>query len=592
MIFFDMEVFNYDWLLVTFDGKDFTYIENDRELLQQYYQDHKHELWLGYNCKGYDQYILKAILLGYNPKLVNDFIIKQGKAGWMFTDEFKKIELNIYDCIVFGKSLKQLESYLGVNIHETDVDFDIKRPLTENEKQLNREYCRDDVYNTALVFQQTQADFKAHMGLCQLAGEPISSMAKTKAQLSAKILKAKRLSPKYWDEEYNFQYVDCVKEYEYKHKDVLDFFDSIRDTKDPKSKYDIELYGVPHTFALGGLHGSINNYFYDGECEPNNIMLHVDVGSMYPSIMIGWDLLSRAIPSVQTYIEIKEQRLKYKHEGNPLQAPLKITLNSTYGMMGAGKFEDGKYKVLSDVYDPVRMREVCINGQLMLLQLIEDLSSNNDYKLIQSNTDAVIYKIPKNKLDNFKSIVSEWEKRTRLTMEYDYITYIAQRDVNSYCFTFENGRIERKGMFKKSSVLDNDLPIVSDAVVEYFVNGVDPKEYIMKENDMSRFMKTYKLSNKYSHAIYKGEILTDKVYRVFASRSRNDDIIYKCKEGGKPEKFASCPNHAKIVNTNIQGMKCPTWLDKKWYIDMAWDRIRGVIGGDLDKQNKKIVKLS
>ena len=592
MIFFDMEVFTYDWLLVTFDGKDFTYIENDRELLQQYYQEHKHELWIGYNCKGYDQYVIKSILLGYNPKLVNDFIIKQGKAGWMFTDEFKNIELNIYDCIVFGKSLKQLESYLGVNIHETDVDFDIKRQLTENEKQLNREYCRDDVYNTALVFQQTQADFKAHMGLCQLAGEPISSMAKTKAQLSAKILKAKRLSPTYWDEEYNFQYVDCVKEYEYKHKDVLDFFDSIRDTKDPKSKYDIELYGVPHTFALGGLHGSINNYFYDGECEPNNIMLHVDVGSMYPSIMIGWDLLSRAIPSVQTYIEIKEQRLKYKHEGNPLQAPLKITLNSTYGMMGAGKFEDGKYKVLSDVYDPVRMREVCINGQLMLLQLIEDLSSNNDYKLIQSNTDAVIYKIPKNKLDNFKSIVSEWEKRTRLTMEYDYITYIAQRDVNSYCFTFENGRIERKGMFKKSSVLDNDLPIVSDAVVEYFVNGVDPTDYIMKENNMMRFMKTYKLSSKYKQAIHNGVVLTDKVYRVFASRSRKDGIIYKQKDGGKPEKFASCPNHAKIVNTNIQGMKCPIWLDKKWYIDMAWDRIRGVIGGDLDKQNKKIVKLS
>lgn len=578
MIFFDMEVFNHDWLLVTFDGKDFTYIENDRELLQQYYQDNKYELWVGYNCKGYDQYIVKAILLGYNPKLVNDFIIKQGKAGWMFTDEFKKIELNIYDCMVFGKSLKQLESYLGVNIHETDVDFDIKRPLTEEEKRLNREYCRDDVYNTALVFQQTQADFKAHMGLCQLAGEPISSMAKTKAQLSAKILKAKRLNPTYWNEEYNFQYVDCVKEYEYKHKDVLDFFDSIRDTKDPKSKYDIELYGVPHTFALGGLHGSINNYFYDGECEPNNIMLHVDVGSMYPSIMIGWDLLSRAIPSVQTYIEIKEQRLKYKHEGNPLQAPLKITLNSTYGMMGAGKFEDGKYKVLSDVYDPVRMREVCINGQLMLLQLIEDLSSNNDYKLIQSNTDAVIYKIPKNKLDNFKSIVSEWEKRTRLTMEYDYITYLAQRDVNSYCFTFEDGRIERKGAVKKSSVLDYDLPIIKDSVVEYFVNGVDPTEYIMKENDMSRFMKTYKLSSKYKQAIHNGVVLTDKVYRVFASRSRKDGIIYKQKDEGKPEKFASCPNHAKIVNTNIQGMRCPTWLDKKWYIDMAWDMINSFKG--------------
>lgn len=249
-------------------------------------------------------------------------------------------------------------------------------------------------------------------------------------------------------------------------------------------------------------------------------------------------------------------------------------------MSGAGKRRpDGQYQVLSDVFDPRRMREVCINAQLMLLQLIEELSSNNDYQLCQSNTDAVIYKIPKSELDNFKCIVSEWEKRTRLNMEYDYITYMAQRDVNNYIAVFDNGTIERKGGFvKKSSTLDNDLPIVSNAVVEYFVNGVDPKEYIMKEDSMMRFMKTYKLSGKYNHAIYNGEVLTDKVYRVFASRSRKDGIVYKCKEGGKPEKFASCPTHCKIINGNIQDMKVPNWLDKQWYIYEAWKRINSFKG--------------
>lgn len=577
MIFFDMEVFTHDWLLVTFDGKQFTYIENDNKLLQQYYQDHKEDLWIGYNCKGYDQYIIKALLLGINPKIVNDWIIKEGKAGWQFTNKFKDIELNIYDCMVFGKSLKQLESYLGVNIHETDISFDIKRPLTEEEKRLNREYCRDDVYNTALVFQHTQDDFKAHMGLCQLAGEPISSMAKTKAQLSAKILKAQRLNSSYWDEEYNFQYVQCVKDYQYKHTDVIDFFDNIRNTKDPKSKYEINLYGVPHVFALGGLHGARENYFYDSEQDTENIVMHIDVASFYPHIMTEWGLLSRAVPSVQTFIDIMELRLKYKHEGNPLQAPLKICINGTYGQSGAGKFENDKYQVLSDLYDPVRMREVCINGQLMLLQLIEDLSQFN---LIQSNTDGLVYHVPKDAVATVKDIVKKWEQRTRMSMEYDYITYMAQRDVNNYIAVFDNGTIERKGgAVKKAKILDNDLPIVSDAVVEYFVNGVDPTECIMKEDDMMLFMKTYKLSSKYSHAIYNGEVLTDKVYRVFASRSRKDGIVYKCKEGGKPEKFASCPEHCKIVNGNIQDMKVPTWLNKQWYISMAWDRINSFKGG-------------
>lgn len=577
MFFIDFEVFAYDFLLTAFDGNKWYYIEDRQELIN-FYGEHKHNLFVGYNIKGYDQYIMKGILLGYNPKLVNDWIIKEGKAGWQFSNDFKNIKLNIYDVQVFGKSLKQLESYLGVNIHETDVDFDIKRPLTEQEKQLNRQYCHDDVYNTALVFQHTIDDFKAHMGLCQLAGEPLSSMGKTKAQLSAKILKAKRLSPKEWEQEWEFEYVQCVKGYNYKHKDILKFFDSLHETKDAKAKHEIDLYGVPHTFALGGLHGARENYFYNQTREPHYLLLHVDVASFYPHIMTEWGLLSRAIPSVKDFEDIMELRLKYKHEKNPLQAPLKIAINGTYGQSGAGKCEDGKYKVLSDIYDPVRMREVCINGQLMLLQLIEDLEQ---FELIQSNTDGLIYKLHKEDFETFDKIVKDWEHRTKMSMEYDYITYMAQRDVNNYIAVFENGEVERKGgAVKKAKTLDYDLPIVADAVVEYFVNGIEPEEFIMQENNLMPFMKTYRLKGSYKQAIHNGEVLTDKVYRVFASRSRKDGILYKQKENKNPEKFASCPEHAKIVNSNIQGMKCPKWLNKQWYIEEARKRIKSFEGGE------------
>lgn len=576
MIFFDTEVFAQDWLLVTFDGKDFTYIENDRELLQQYYNKHKNDIWVGYNCKGYDQYIIKAILLGINPKIVNDYIIKGGHPGWSFTNKFKSINLNIYDTMVFGKSLKQLESYMGVNIHETDVDFDLTRSLTTEERKLNREYCRDDVYNTALVFQETQDDFKAHMGLCKLAGEPLSSMSKTKAQLAAKILKAKRLPQEIIDQEFDFEYVQCVKDYSYKHDDIVKFFDSIRESKDLNASYVVNLYGVEHTFALGGVHAAIPNYMWSGDDESK--MVHADVGSMYPSIMIEWDLLSRAVPDPKLYAKIREQRLIYKKEKNPLQSPLKIVLNGSYGVSLALNRQTGK--PIGEMTDPKRGREVCINGQLMILQLIEDVCEALPMtKIINSNTDGVVFKVRNDDWDTFDEIVKAWEKRTRLKMEYDYTNAIYQRDVNNYIAIFDNGKIERKGgSVKEAKVIDNDLPIVSDAVVEYFVNGVDPAEYIMKENDMMRFAKTYKLSGKYDHALYNNEVLTDKVYRVFASRSRNDGILYKCKRDKNPEKFAGCPDHCKIVNTNIQGMKTPKWLDHTWYIDEAWKRINSFKG--------------
>lgn len=304
-------------------------------------------------------------------------------------------------------------------------------------------------------------------------------------------------------------------------------------------------------------------------------------GSYYPSQIIKWDLLSRACPNPKIYSDIRDLRLKYKHEGNPLQAPLKLILNSTYGIQLACKqLENGEYRTLSPMADPRKAREICVNGQLMLLQLIEDVMENiNTAKILNTNTDGIVFEIDNNDFDKLDRYVKAWEDRTKMSMEYDYITYMAQRDVNNYIAVFDNGTIERKGgAVKKSSTLDKDLPIVSDAVVEYFVNGVPPETTINNEISMMMFMKTYKLSSKYNHAIYNGEVLTDKVYRVFASRSRKDGIVYKCKEGGKPEKFAGCPNHCKIVNGNIQRMIVSKWLDKQWYIDEAWKRINSFKG--------------
>ena len=566
MIFFDFETFRYDWLLVTFNGKEFTRIENDRNKLLEYYEQHKSDLWVGYNCKGYDQYIMKAIILGINPKLVNDFIIREHKPGWAFSDEFKNIEFNIYDCMVFGKSLKQLESYMGVNIHETEVSFDIDRPLTDEEKELNYKYCKDDVYNTALVFNKSIEEFEASLGLCKLAGEPLSSLAKTKAQLAAKILGAKRLPQAMLQEEWNFALVDTVENYNYDHPEIIEWF---RTVDNDRASLDVELCGVPTTFALGGLHGALRQY--KAVADEQYIIIHSDVGSLYPSIMLRYNLLTRAIPDIATYQAIKDTRMELKRKKDPLQKIYKRVLNSTYGLSGAGRCVNGQYKAMSDAYDPRRMREVCINGQLLILQLIEDVDAAKlDCVLIQENTDGLIYKLNRKDLDQYLDICKTWEERTGLSLEHDYTTLLVQRDVNNYIAVFDNGKIERKGgVVKEPTELDYDLPIIKNAIVRYFVDGAPVERTIMDESNLMPFMKTYKLSGKYHHCEHNGEVLSDKVYRVFASRSRKDGIVYKVKEGGNPEKFAGCPDHAKIVNGDIRGESVPTWLDRQWYIDYA-----------------------
>lgn len=574
ILIFDFEVFRYDWLFVAMDleTQDYTIIENDRDKMIEFYNDNINNIWVGYNCKNYDKYILQAIINGVNPKPVNDHIINGGNGWELFRD---RLDINLYDTMIMGKSLKQLESYFGVDIRESEIDFNLDRPLTDTERASNIKYCKSDVYNTALVFMHNKQEFEAQIGLIKLSCSSLSDLSKTKAQLSAKILEAKPLPVQLLQQEWAFEYNQCVKDYNYKHKDVLQFFDSLRESKDPKAKYECELYGVPHTFALGGLHGAIPNYIHS--VNTKEYIVHIDVASYYPHIMTEWGYLTRAVPSIQKFIDIMELRLKYKKEKNPLQAPLKIVINGSYGQSGAGKLLDnGTYKLLSPMFDPRRMREVCINGQLMLLQLIEDLEQ---FDLIQSNTDGLVYRIPIEHMDEVKSIVKAWEKRTKMTMEYDYTTLIAQRDVNNYIAVFDNGKIERKGgAVKESKPCDYDLPIVKDAITEYFVHGIPVDEYINNVNDLAPFMKTYKLMGSYVRALHGDEQQQGKVFRVFASRSRKDKCLYKQKEGKNPEKFAGCPMRCKIINTDIRGLVVPEWLDKKWYIEQAKKEIEKFYG--------------
>ena len=74
----------FDWLVVLIkpDEEDVQVIVNDSEALTKYYEENKDAIFIGYNNMRYDQFIFKSILLGMNPKEVNDFIIVEGKSGW------------------------------------------------------------------------------------------------------------------------------------------------------------------------------------------------------------------------------------------------------------------------------------------------------------------------------------------------------------------------------------------------------------------------------------------------------------------------------------------------------------------------------
>lgn len=587
MLFYDFEVFKYDWLVVIKDTttKKTTNIINDAEALRDFYTNHKEDIWVGFNSRSYDQYILKGLLLGLDPKKINDHIIVQHKGGWEYSSLFNKIQFYNYDIMTDkNKGLKQLEAFMGNDIRETTVDFNIDRKLTPKEIDEVLFYCNHDVEQTMHVFINRKEEFESQMSLIKTFKLPLKYVSKTKAQLSAIILEAERVHNR--NDEFNIQLVDAISLS--KHRDIYNWYKTTRDNllndtelleslyKDESKKrkwyksnqLNVEIMGVLHTFAWGGLHGAKTNYIGEG------IFINSDVTSFYPSLMIEYDFLSRNVQHAEKFKEIYDIRVGLKREGKKKeQAPYKIVLNGTYG---ASK---DKY---NNLYDPLQANNVCINGQLLLLDLIEHVETQlPGAELIQSNTDGVMFKLPNEEsIKLYEDIANEWSERTKMGLEHDVIERVVQKDVNNYIIVKKGGKIKSKGAYvKELNNLDNDLPIVNKALMNYFIKDISVEETINNCNELIQYQMVVKASSKYKYALHGDEIINEKISRVFASRSRRDPGIFKLKnDKNKPDKMAGTPENAFIENGDIKGLRVPRKLDKQWYINVANKRIKDFIG--------------
>lgn len=535
-------------------------IVNNSDALTRYYEEHKDDIWVGYNSRHYDQYIHKGIMLGIDPKSINDYIIVDKQSGWAYSPEFRKIPLYNYDVAKLNDGgLKTLEAYMGNNIKETSVPFDIDRKLTNEEIAETIKYCTHDVEQTIEVFMRRKSDFDAHMALITTFGLPLSDITKTQVQLSAKILNCRRVER---DDEWDVQFVPTLRLHKY--AAVKEWFEREISKQQYSDPLKIDIAGVPHVFGWGGVHGAIPKYHGKG------LFLHVDVTSYYPSLMIKYGFLTRNSQTPEKFKEIYDTRVALKKAGKKAeQAPYKIVLNGTYGI--------SKDKN-SPAYDPRQANNICINGQLLLVDLIEKLEEKMPkFDLIQSNTDGLIIKIPDTDEAFYQAddICYEWEQRTGMGLGFDIIDEIWQKDVNNYVFRFADGKIERKGAYvQESNDLKNDLTIVNEAMVAYMVDGTPVEDTINSCQDFGKFQKVVKVSAKYLCGWHNGRRLKDKTFRIYASNYWGDGYIGKQKsEGATIEKFANTPERCFIWNEAISD-EIDEKLDREWYIALAKKRLQ------------------
>lgn len=621
MIFYDFEVFKEDWLAVFIDvtRKTEQVIVNNPDELKALYEANTSNIWVGFNNRHYDQYIMKGILLGMNPKRINDWIILEKREGWQFSSVFNKVPMTNYDVMPNPPvGLKTMEGFLGSNIKETGVPFDINRKLTKAEIEETIKYCRHDVEQTIKIFLEKIDEFNAMHGIVQAFPNMVSlsNIGDSEARITAKVLGCVKQDFK---DEFDYFFLPCLRLNKYKY--VQDWFEEKKKealAMDLQNcdKYDKKLWyksqnletviaGIPHSFGFGGLHGAA-----DTPIHKTGQILHVDVNNYYPSMLIAWGLVTRAATNDNYHLvyntrkSMKAKQIAAAKSGKKAEAknwkkaqlPYKKMLNALSG---------GMKDETNPAYDPRNNNCMCINGQLMLLDLIEHLEAVPGFELIQSNTDGLIIWIPDTDeaFEMVDDICWEWEQRCStdqcsILLELDNISEIYQKDVNNYLWVSADGSVERIGAYvKELSATDNDLPILNKALVEYMVHKTPVEQTINQCDDLIMFQKIVKLSEKYDWVEHEHctPVITKtgkrvikevyeypekvkysyKSYRVFASNSQDDGRLLKRKKvKTKGEKFGNTPDHCFICNDDVCGVKTPQTLDKGWYIDLAKKRLK------------------
>ena len=556
--FYDFEVFKNLWTVTIINPITRTkeVFVNNPWGLRDFHYHHSNELYVGFNNRQYDDYILKAILVGIDPWVMNQWIIHKKRKGWELSTDLRKAKVNSFDCMIGFNGLKTLEAFSGMDIRETTIPFDYEGEFTQEMIEEVLKYNEQDVLATIKVFLERKSEFDSYIGLMTMFNLPLTYMSKSKAQLAAIILGARK---SHHSDEFDISFPPTMRIEKY--TQVLDYF---RNGWNYDTKLETMIAGVPHVYGTGGIHGAIPNYIAEGE------FIHVDVNSYYPSLMLRYPeyCMSRSGASVEKYREIKDDRIKFKKMKDPRANALKIVLNSTYGAM-----KDH----FNPLFDPRSANNVCVFGQVLLTDLIERLE--NHCQIVQSNTDGLIVKLHGNESE-VKAICKEWEERTGMGLGYDRMTKIIQADVNNYLAVFENGDIEAKGSYVKPlNDLDYDLAIVNRSIRNYLLNGTPVEKTVSENNSLRDFQKVYKLSGKYKTVHHNGSVYTNKCFRIFASKDPTDTFLGKSKgEGCTVEKFASCPEHCRIVNEDITEAGTPSWLDKDWYVSEAKKRLKKKFG--------------
>ena len=262
---------------------------------------------------------------------------------------------------------------------------------------------------------------------------------------------------------------------------------------------------------------------------------HSDVTSMYPSLAIiyKWLPVHLGKDFWNVYESLYKERVIAKRNHDELKAKaFKFALNSPIGKM---------QNESSWAYDPLNAYKIRMNGQLILLMLVDRLLSIN-CKIVQVNTDGVVYIADKANRELINKFVHEVENITKLHFDSDDYESFYQYDVNNY-FGIRKGYsqsgdpslIEKKGKFITEIGLNNSMTpvVISKAVINYFLTKEPIDKFVKEDKNIRDFLMSQSVNREFK--VEYGNKPVQRINRYYASNSgyylmRVKDKMYETKK--------------------------------------------------------------
>jgi len=579
----------------------------------EYFLDNA-KIFCGYNNQSYDDVIVNYVLMyiremrKWDSNRVANALYRMSKdliaatdsddnsrvrmfSKWMYARYFQSMDIIR---MLFAKKLRVGLKSMQVTMHyrnvlEFDGDFDEPLPADRIDEMIA--YNVNDVESTSALLESLKADIELRLFIEQDTGIDCLSMNSVKlaeeylGKTCCEALHIDRSELKAMGSPMDFIRLGDVilPIIEYRHPTLRKVLADMRDTtvSTHERKSYVNMFAIGNTLysvGVGGIHSINTPMIYVP--KDDEIINHLDVASMYPSLLIEWNMGPKHLgePFRELFAKIKAERIEAKHTGQTLKNKfLKIVLNSPTGKM---------QEETSWMYDPFDVFRIRINGQLILLMLVDRLLKYG-CEIIQVNTDGVMFVMKKRDAEAIDREVKELQSITRLVFEGGEYEAFYQYAVNDYfgilkgfSESHDHGLIEEKGMFITKTALGKGLApvIIPKAVISFFTEGQPVEEFMRSHTDIRDYLMSQRVAKQF-HVEYGGRNI-QRINRFYACQ-RGDSLVKVRDDDG--QRFSLLTKSGVFVLNDMDRLDLRRYpINFAYYISEARNIISKFVNRELD----------